>query len=117
MEITYYWEDMPVMSLMSAYDHINNGWFEPHETESYGEVEYEFEVTPKRKDYLDFLKTRYKDKFAGCDTKTVDIVLNALFDGLDLDTDTFDDDDEFREFISKRYEDEAKDAYLETYDY
>jgi hypothetical protein len=115
MELKILLKDVEYKELLSANEHINNGYFEPHYRSCVGDIEYEYEVEPTTDDYVDYFIEKADTKII---EKTEDKeVLKRMFDD-DYFKNWFENalddlrwDDDFEAFMKERYYDKALEEY------
>lgn len=115
MTLHYRWEDCPYQVLNSDASYRA---CEPIYHTYRGDVEYDYEVDVKLKDIIAYLRPKHfntdeeKEMFKLGVTKLFDLLNNV--DAIDFDQ--LEDDDFFREFMEERYEDEAYEEYIESFE-
>lgn len=125
MTLHYSFEgDVEVIDSASA--HINNGWYEPHyHTEHCDDIEYEYEVDPTEDDFLDYLAPdfRFMEKFKDLPKEQIKLLQQGAEEAIRLILGSYEDlkdwieeEDEFVEFMTERYEDDARQAFEEEYE-
>lgn len=105
MTLKYQFEHIPCERIKHAVDHINAGWFEPHYEVVYEDVDYEYEVEVSGDDLAEFLKFRNGNDDYNLGFKhACEQILNSDF----FDLDALEKDEDFIEFMTEKYEEEAK---------
>lgn len=116
MYLNYVFENMRVPVLESPATHVNNQWFEPHYRREIMDVEYEFEVDVKFKDFFDFLKPYDFKEWKKEGQDAYEIACKNVFNSCWFDLEALEEDEDFIQFMKERYEDEAREKCEEDYE-
>jgi hypothetical protein len=115
MELKILLKDVEYEELLSASEHINNGYYEPHYRTCVGDVEYEFDVEPTAEDYARFFLDKAENNIVHSKDDVEAII--RLFDDdyfnnwFESALDDLEYDDNFEEFMKERYYDKALEEY------
>lgn len=105
MNLHYYFEDIECDVLCDTGTHINNGWYEPHYHRELCNVEYDYEVDISTEDLAEFLGVELNEQSEKTLEKFID-VFGA----------TIEEDEDFIDFMTQKYEEKAREKCQEEND-
>ena len=117
MKLTITLEDVEYDELLSATEHINNGYFEPHYRTCRGDIDYEYKVEPTADDYVNFFLEKANTAIVKSKEEIKPLV-RMFNDGFfknwfESALDVLQWEDDFEAFMKERYYDKALEKYYE----
>lgn len=108
MRLNYHFEDVACDVICSVSSHINSGWYEPHYHTEYCDIDYEYDVDIDFEDFLDFMKPYGFEKLDKSFQDGFIKSLRNVWDSDWFDYDRLENDDNFIEFMTQKYEEAAR---------
>lgn len=116
MYLSYHFEDIECEVLESQSAHINNGWFEPHYHRELCEVDYDFDVDITFKDFFDYIKPYDFENWKEDGRFAYERACRDVWRSSWFRLDDLEEDEDFIQFMTDRYEEDAREKCQEDYE-
>lgn len=116
MILNYRFEDIVCEQRYDALDHINHKWFEEKTYTTTTDVEYEYDVDVSFEDFFDFIKPHDFRNWKEDGRNAYERACRDVWNSDWFRIDDLEEDEDFIQFMTDRYESDAHDKCQEEYD-